>query len=55
MTDQMGAAQILNKTLRLEGESLVDFAKELKRLTDEDKAELVALGAKHLGVEVKAA
>ena len=45
-------AIILNKTLRLDGESLVDFAKEIKRLPDEDKAELVALGAELLGVEV---
>ena len=50
----MKPAIILNKTLRLEGESLVDFAKEIKRLPDADKAELVDLGAKMLGVEVDA-
>lgn len=48
----MKPAIILNKTLRLEGESLVDFAKEIRNLTPEDKAELVELGAKLLGVEV---
>ena len=54
MTEPMTMAQILNKTLRMEGESLGDFVKELKNLTDEDKAELAAIGAQMLGVEVKA-
>lgn len=54
MTEQMTTAQILNKTLRLENESLGDFVKEIKALTDEDKKELAELGAKLLGVEWKA-
>lgn len=51
--EQMTTAQILNKTLRLEDESLSDFVKQIKALTDDDKKELAALGAETLGVEWK--
>jgi hypothetical protein len=54
VTEAMTTAQILNKTLRLEGESLGDFVKQIKGLTDDDKKELAELGAKLLGVELKA-
>ena len=37
----------------LPGQSLTDFAKELRALSPEEKAELVALAAIELGVEVE--
>lgn len=43
---------ILKNTLKLDSETLPEFAAELRRLTPEDRAELVELGAKMLGVEV---
>lgn len=42
----------LASTLRLESESLADFAAELKRLTDAEKLELATEAAKYLGVEL---
>lgn len=50
--DKLSIAQVLAKTLRLEGESLGAFAAQLKRLTPEEKLELATLAAKHLGVEL---
>jgi hypothetical protein len=44
---------ILKHFLQIEGESLSDFAKQLKTLTDEDKDELARDGARILGVEVE--
>ena len=38
---------------RLPGESLGDFAKELKELTDEDRAELRPMLSKALGCEIE--
>jgi len=48
----MKATPILAKIFRKEGQTLGDFARELKELTPEDSEELVRLGAEYLGVEV---
>lgn len=53
MADKMKRVMILKKTLQLEGETTVEFAQELRKLTDEDKKELAELGAKMLGVEIE--
>lgn len=52
MADKMKAGAILNKALRMEGETLTEFVRELGKLTPEDKEELIVEGAKTLGVEV---
>jgi exonuclease VII large subunit len=44
---------ILAKYFREKDQSLTDFAKEIRALTPEDKAELAALAAIELGVEVE--
>lgn len=49
-TKPQSAAVVLSNTLRLEGETLGEFAAELKRLTPEEKHDLAVAAAKHLGV-----
>lgn len=51
-TKPQAAAAVLAATLRLEGESLSNFAAELKRLTPEEKHDLAVAAAKHLGVDL---
>lgn len=49
---QMTRAQVLSATLRLEGETLGEFAGQLKRLSAEEKQELAEMAAKHLDVDL---
>lgn len=52
MAEKMKAGAILNKTVRMDGETLTEFVRELGKLTPADKEELIVEGAKTLGVEV---
>ncbi len=44
---------ILRDTLKLDTETLQEFAFQVRELTPDDKAELITLGAAQLGVEVE--
>ena len=53
MTKPLGPVFVLKQYFgKLPDQSLRDFADEIKALADDDKAELVALAAAELGVEV---
>ena len=49
--ESMNTMKILNKFFRLPGQSLKDFAEELRALSMEEKRELASLAAIELGVE----
>lgn len=48
----MQRLMILKNTLMIPGETLKEFADQLKRLTPEETDELAQLGAEYLGVEI---
>lgn len=51
---ELTRVQVLKQFFQLKGQTIVQFAQELKALSEEEKAELSEMAAKEMGVTIKA-